>query len=84
MYCFTGTVTFKGQSVEVEDEYCYDPAEYLDGYKVYDEGCEVEILNTYPDFAELTEAEEDELYEIVSQAALEDYHRICEEEYYYD
>lgn len=80
MNFYTGTVEFKGQTVEVEAQYIYDPAEYLDGYLLYAEGVEIEVLNTCPDLAELSKEDEDELYEIVAEAALEDYHRFREEE----
>ena len=74
MNFYTGTVEFKGQTIEVEAQYIYDPAEYLDGFKVCGEGVELDILNTCPDLAELSKEDEDELYEIVAEAALEDYH----------
>lgn len=74
-YC--GNIEFRGQEYEVEAWYSYEPAEYLDGYKVYAEGVDLEDWRTTP---ELPAEFEEEFFDLVADAALEDYHDMCEAE----
>ena len=78
-YC--GNIEFRGQEYEVEAWYSYEPAEYIGldygTYKVYDEGVELEDWITKP---ELPAEFEEEFFDLVADAALEDYHDMCDAE----
>ena len=76
MYCCVN-IEFRGQEYEVEAWYSYEPAEYLDGYLLYAEGVDLEDWRTKP---ELPEEFEEEFFDLVTDAALEDYHDMCEAE----